>query len=156
MFNQLISNQSNYPWNKTASNCSDLQKMSLSWTQNHTTHFRKPYLPFCLKNIPFQWRNSVNLQHMSKNVSSSLFFWERWGIHESHCAPTMLSGAYSLCQAVWVMKVTEKTPALNHCWQRGRGTESWGGRDLMGETHNKATNLWKLSLTVTGQEDQCY
>lgn len=59
------------------------------------------------------------------------------------------------------MDMTEKTPASNHSADREREEEmqaaTEGGREggrkekcLMGETHNKATNLGRLSLIVTG------
>lgn len=59
-------------------------------------------------------------------------------------------------QAAWVMDVTEKTPAPDHGADREREevqAAKEGGRKekcLMGETHNKATNLQRLSLIVTG------
>lgn len=42
--------------------------------------------------------------------------------------------------------------------ERGKKTEGRGreAHCLMGETHNKATNLQRLSLIVTGQEVPCY
>lgn len=43
--------------------------------------------------------------------------------------------------------------------ERERNKEGRGGREthcLMGETHNEATNLQRLSLIVTGQEVPCY
>ena len=75
-------------------------------------------------------------------------------------APVVFWTVSSLRQAVWVMEVTEETPALNRRWQRGREKREWGGgrkvHCLMGETHSEATNLQRLSLIVTGQEVPCY
>lgn len=63
-------------------------------------------------------------------LSPALFQGERWAFNESPPAPAVFWAVSSLRQAAWVMEVTEKTPALNHRWQRGgeRGREVEGGR----------------------------
>lgn len=101
--------------------------------------------------------SQVNQQicHTCQKMCQAHEFSESWGLNESRCAPTPLSAVYSLCRAVWVMKVTEKTPALNRYGQRGREKDlelDWQTQCLIGETHNKATSLHKLSHTATGQE----
>lgn len=54
----------------------------------------------------------------------------RRAFNESPPAPVVFWTVSSLRQAAWVMEVTEKTPALNHRWQRRRERrrEVEGGR----------------------------
>lgn len=46
-------------------------------------------------------------------------------------------------------------PLIEWEWKRG-ASEGREAHCLMGETHNEATNLQRLSLMVTGQEVPCY
>lgn len=99
-------------------------------------------------------------KRLSLFLSPSPFQGERRAFNESPAAPAVFWSVSSPSSS----SVSDGSDREDTCpepplTERESRKERSGGREahcLMGETHNEATNLQRLSLIVTGQEVPCY